>query len=93
MLTLLIYLDHAEPTEGKVFPTGKHFKCPYKGCMNRCPGDHELDHCHGFAILLHICCYHHCTLSNKCDKCGKLISNLCKCYNCGRCYCIKCCFK
>ena len=76
----------------------KHFVCPHKGCGNRCPKDHVTDHCHGFGILTHEC-HHHCEpcheddQDHKCDKCHGHFSNLYKCYNCGRCYCNKHCFK
>jgi hypothetical protein len=91
-LTLLTYLDPSEHDDREVFPIDQHFACPNKGCGNQCPGDHEAGHCHGFAILLHTC-GHHCAPCHKCDKCGKPISNVCKCYNCGRCFGIDCCFK
>ncbi len=70
----------------------EHFVCPYTGCGNRCPGNHKGDHCHSFAMLSHKCS-HHCGPCYKCEKCGKLVSNLCKCYNCGSSYCAQCCYK
>jgi hypothetical protein len=90
-----VCLEHLpDPISPKVFSTKKHFVCPFKGCSNRCPGDHHTDHCLTFSILTHALEHHHCgTPCTKCDTCGKCFSKLCRCHKCGSSSCEKCCYK
>jgi hypothetical protein len=68
--------------------------CPFKGCGNRCPGDHQSDHCRTFSILTHTVDHHHCVAPcNVCEKCGKCVSKLYQCHRCGAPSCEKCSYK
>ncbi len=90
MLTLYLYLERPKSIIKPMIE--KHFVCRNNYCDNRCRGNHDTNHCYGFAFLFHTC-HHHCGPTQKCFHCDKPFIELRECNKCQSRYCLKCCFK